>query len=113
MTLDVAQRATINGGAGRAVPLWLTGESANTCKCSAFQGACNQLTHRVPVPGTVAKRSSCFRLQNRYFCSLDGAAVLGGEEADVFDGVGKIAGGACVAPAIVEVVASELEKTEN
>ena len=39
------------------------------------------------------------------------AAVMCGEEADLFDGVGKIAGGACVAPAIVEFVASELEKT--
>ena len=37
--------------------------------------------------------------------------VLGGEEAVFFDGVGKIAGGACVAPAIVEFFSSELEKT--
>ena len=43
--------------------------------------------------------------------SLTGAAVLGGEEADLFDGVGKIAGGAMVAPMIVEFVANELEKT--
>ena len=43
--------------------------------------------------------------------SLTGASVLGGEEADLFDGVGKIAGGAMVAPQIVEFVAAELEKT--
>ena len=43
--------------------------------------------------------------------SLTGSAVLGGEEADLFDGVGKVAGGAMVAPAIVEFVAAELEKT--
>ena len=36
--------------------------------------------------------------------------MLGGEEADLFDGVGKIVGGACVAPVIVEFVACELEK---
>ena len=42
--------------------------------------------------------------------SLTGAAVLGGEEADLFDGVGKIAGGAMVAPMIVDFVAHELEK---
>ena len=42
--------------------------------------------------------------------ALTGAAVLGSEEADLVDGVGKIAGGACVAPAIVEFV-SELEMT--
>ena len=43
--------------------------------------------------------------------ALTGAAVLASEEADLFDGVGKIAGGACVAPAIVEFRDSELEKT--
>ena len=43
--------------------------------------------------------------------SLTGTSVLGGEEADLFDGVGKIAGGAMVAPQIVEFVAAELEKT--
>ena len=43
--------------------------------------------------------------------SLTGAAVLGGEEADLFDGVGNIASGAMVAPMIVEFVANELEKT--
>ena len=43
--------------------------------------------------------------------SLTGAAALGGEEADLFDGVGEIAGGAVVAPQIVEFVANELKKT--
>ena len=42
---------------------------------------------------------------------MTGAAVLGGEEAGLFDGVGKIAGGAMVAPPIVDFVANELEKT--
>ena len=45
--------------------------------------------------------------------SLTGAAVLGGEESDLFDGVGKVAGGAMVAPDIVEFVANELQKTAN
>ena len=38
------------------------------------------------------------------------AAVLGAKDADLFDGVGKNAGGACVAPAIIEFIASELEE---
>ena len=45
--------------------------------------------------------------------SVTGSAVLGGEEADLFDGVGKIAGGAVVAPAIVEFVALKLEQTDK
>ena len=40
-----------------------------------------------------------------------GSLALGGEEADLFDGLSKVAGGACVAPQIVEFVAGELEKT--
>jgi hypothetical protein len=43
--------------------------------------------------------------------TVTGAAILGGEEADLFDGVGKTAGGAMVAPPIVQFVADELEKT--
>ena len=43
--------------------------------------------------------------------AIAGALALGGEEADLFDGVGKVAGGACVAPQIVEFVAQELEKS--
>lgn len=43
--------------------------------------------------------------------NITGASALGGEEADLFDGVGKVAGGACVAPQIVEFVAAELEKS--
>ena len=43
--------------------------------------------------------------------AIAGALAVGGEEADLFDGVGKVAGGACVAPQIVEFVAQELEKS--
>ena len=103
-------------------------ESANTCRCSTFcrlgparsqhlgrdggrRTPCG--AHRVPIPETVAGRSSCFGPRHRCFCALDGGAVLGGEEADLFDWVGKIAGGACVFPAIAEFVASEPEKTTN
>ena len=43
--------------------------------------------------------------------SLTSSPVLGGEEADHFDGVGKLAGGASMAPQIVELVVAELEKT--
>ena len=43
--------------------------------------------------------------------AIAGALALGGDEADLFDGVGKVAGGACVAPQIVEFVAQELEKS--
>ena len=40
-----------------------------------------------------------------------GAAVLGGKKADLSDGVGEIAGGAMVAPMMVELfVANEFEK---
>ena len=39
--------------------------------------------------------------------------MLDGEEADLFDGVEGIAGGACVAPAIVEFAANQLEKTSK
>ena len=45
--------------------------------------------------------------------SLAGSSVLGGEEADLFDGVGKVAGGVMVAPAIVEFVGEELENGED
>ena len=38
---------------------------------------------------------------------------MGGEEVDFFGGVGKIAGGACVAPAIVEFVTIELDKSRQ
>ena len=43
--------------------------------------------------------------------TVTGAAILGGEEAYLFDGVGKTAGSAMVAPPIVQFVAVELEKT--
>ena len=49
----------------------------------------------------IARRVDVIEYQYRERC---------GEESDLFDGVGKTAGGACVAPAIVEFVASELKK---
>ncbi len=42
--------------------------------------------------------------------ALTGLAVMGGEEADLFDGLKKSAGGACVAPALSSYIADELAK---
>ena len=43
--------------------------------------------------------------------TLTGLAVVGGEDADLFDGLKKSAGGSCVALAWLSFIADELAKT--
>jgi len=45
--------------------------------------------------------------------SVAGAAALHGEEVDLFDGIGRVAGGVCVAPNLTEWIAGELERTSR
>ena len=45
--------------------------------------------------------------------TLTGLTVMGGEEADLFDGVGKLDSMVCVAPPLVQWIAGELKKTAD
>ncbi len=121
---------TVGGGRSR-ISRWPTGGSPNTSNCvgtSSWPECGINWIGNLSVIEAITRRLQLIEYQYRERAreaqrggaqggaassTLTGLTVMGGEEADLFDGVGRLDSVVCVCPKLVDWISAELKKTAD